>query len=192
MEQTKSLLRAGIKAEVQKRGREYSSTEGMEAIIHRVALWLIKDCDHDTPGLLLCGGIGNGKTTIIRAIQSLLSFIDYDQIVNGENRRVRLEIKDAREIVNLSRMDYHRYVQLRDCDFLGIDELGCEPLEANNYGNVTNPVIELLSYRYATQMPTLVTTNLGVKAIRETYGARIADRFNEMMTKIIVTDKSFR
>jgi DNA replication protein DnaC len=41
-------------------------------------------------------------------------------------------------------------------------------------------------------LPTIVTTNLSGKAIREKYGDRLADRFNEMMQVVTMPDINFR
>ena len=75
---------------------------------------------------------------------------------------------------------------------LGIDDLGTEPLEVLDYGNVLNPVVDLLMKRYDEQLFTLITTNLRPQEIREKYGERMADRFNEMMEKIIYKNVSYR
>ena len=75
---------------------------------------------------------------------------------------------------------------------LAIDDLGIEPAEVMDYGNILNPVIDLISYRYNEQLFTIVTTNLNPKQIRDKYGDRIADRFNEMMKKVIFENDSYR
>ena len=49
-----------------------------------------------------------------------------------------------------------------------------------------------MSYRYERMLPTIVTTNLSGKAIREKYGDRLADRFNEMMQVVTMPDINFR
>ena len=63
---------------------------------------------------------------------------------------------------------------------------------AMDYGNVINPVIDLLSQRYEDQKLTIITTNVTNLQIRKTYGDRIADRFNEMMKVVIFTNPSYR
>ena len=68
---------------------------------------------------------------------------------------------------------------------LGIDDLGTEPSEVLDYGNVYTPVIDLLTKRYEEQLFTVITTNLTPQQIREHYGDRIADRLNEMVKKIL-------
>ena len=82
---------------------------------------------------------------------------------------------------------HYRFQQM-----LAIDDLGKEPTEVLNFGNVVSPVVDLLEYRYNHQLFTVVTTNLTPKEIREKYGARIADRFNEMLEVIRFQDISYR
>ena len=55
-----------------------------------------------------------------------------------------------------------------------------------------NPAIDLLSARYTDQLFTVVTTNLTPKQIREHYGDRIADRFNEMFERIVFDNSTYR
>lgn len=61
---------------------------------------------------------------------------------------------------------------------LAIDDLGTEPVEVMDYGNIITPVINLLTKRYEAHLFTIVTTNLDPKEIHKRYGDRIADRLN--------------
>lgn len=75
---------------------------------------------------------------------------------------------------------------------LAIEDMGKEAIAKMDYGNVINPVIEVLEHRYNEQLYTIITTNLRKEEIKEKYGVRIADRFNEMMHVIIFSGESFR
>ena len=77
-------------------------------------------------------------------------------------------------------------------DVLCIDDVGLEPTEVLDFGNAINPVIEILEQRYRNQLFTFITTNLTPKQIREKYGDRIADRFNETMKCIVYENPTFR
>ena len=46
--------------------------------------------------------------------------------------------------------------------------------------------------RYDAMSPTVVTTNLTKAAIREIYGDRVADRFNEVFETIGYQERSYR
>lgn len=185
-EQMKDMLTACVMTEVAYRHQEYRANPEMDSYIEEAAQWLK---DGKTFGLLLCGVPGNGKTTLMRAIQSLFGILD---LKDDYNNHLGLVIVDAREIARINKDNYELYKIYCNKPMLGIDDLGLEPTEVLDYGNVLNPVIDLLSHRYNEQLFTVITTNLQPKQIREKYNDRIADRFNEMMTKIIFKNPSYR
>lgn len=150
-------------------------------------------------GIMLCGTCGNGKTTMVMALRDLIyecsnkGEFDYLKSAGGNNAyfEVYLRFEDARDILEIYK-DRKRYSELRSERLLAIDDLGKEPAEVLEYGNVTNPLIDLLEHRYLAQLFTAITTNLDGKQIREKYGGRIADRFNEMLEVIVFQDISYR
>lgn len=142
-------------------------------------------------GLALMGTPGNGKTIMARAIKAVIDTIAELAIINDRGGS-KAEMVTAKQLVRLYRTDFDRWEKLCIRPFLIIDDFGEEPVEVMDYGNVINPVIDLLSQRYDEQKLTILTTNVTNKQIRKTYGDRIADRFNEMMQVIIFTNKSFR
>ena len=99
---------------------------------------------------------------------------------------------DAKYIAYLCKNNYEAYRKLISVDMLGIDDLGTEPSEVLDYGNVYTPVIDLLTKRYEEQLFTVITTNLTPQQIREHYGDRIADRLNEMVKKIVFSNGTYR
>ena len=99
---------------------------------------------------------------------------------------------DAKYIAYLCENNYEAYRKLISTDMQGIDDLGTEPSEVLDYGNVYTPVIDLLTKRYEEQLFTVITTNLTPQKIREHYGDRIADRFNEMVKKIVFSNGTYR
>jgi DNA replication protein DnaC len=140
---------------------------------------------------------GNGKTTMVYALQNTINYLSdnhvFDSMYQYEDERnaVDLPIIDAREVVESSK-NYQGFVALKRKPFLAVEDIGREPTEVLEYGNVLNPVIDLLEYRYANQLFTVVSTNLTPKQVREKYGNRIADRFNEMMSVVIFGNNSYR
>ena len=82
--------------------------------------------------------------------------------------------------------------QVATTPLLAIDDLGKEPGEIITYGNIVTPMVDLIEQRYKMQLFTIATTNLLPKQIGEKYGARIADRFNEMFHKIVFSNQSYR
>lgn len=177
-EEVRILLTAAYRAEVASRNMKYQESEETNSAIKKMADALTTK-SHKT-GIVLCGTCGNGKTTLVRALQNLLIYLKYRNLTeNG------MPIMDAREVAN----------RMRECKtvpLLAIEDMGKEPTTKLDYGNILNPVIEVLEHRYNEQLFTVISTNLTAKEIKEKYGTRIADRFNEMMSVIIFTGKSFR
>lgn len=144
-------------------------------------------------GVMMCGTPGNGKTTLLYTLSAAI-----DDLINkghfaflSRDIRPGLCIVDAKDITEIAK-DLDELRRYRTFPLLAIDDLGKEPTEILDFGNVLNPVIDLLEYRYNRQLFTVVTTNLTPKEIREKYGARIADRFNEMLEVIRFNDISYR
>ena len=142
-------------------------------------------------GLTLMGLPGNGKSTMARAIAAVIDSIADLAIIN-ERSGSKAVMVTAKQLVRYYRTHPDQWENLCFKPFLIIDDFGEEPVEVVDYGNVINPVIDLLSQRYDEQKLTILTTNATNLQIRKTYGDRIADRFNEMMQVIIFTNKSFR
>ena len=142
-------------------------------------------------GLTLMGLPGNGKSTMARAIAAVIDSIADLAIIN-ERSGSKAVMVTAKQLVRYYRSDYERWEKLCIRPFLIIDDFGEEPVEVMDYGNVINPVIDLLSQRYDDQKLTILTTNVTNQNIRKTYGDRIADRFNEMFARVVFNEKSFR
>lgn len=183
LEGIKRLLNAAYAVEVDERGRKFEPSEEMNTIFSKVAEWL-HELKKD--GLLVCGLCGNGKTTLLRAIRTIYKTIS---VSDGYNGRVYVNIVSARDI---ARLNIEELKRLANENILAIDDLGTEPVEVMNFGNMIEPIKQLVEERYDKRMPTIISTNLEPKRIRELYGDRIADRFNEMMEKIVFTKPSYR
>ena len=98
----------------------------------------------------------------------------------------------ANEIAWKNKNDFSSWERIKTIPLLAIDDLGTEPREILDYGNVLNPIVDLLTKRYDEQLFTIFTTNLTLVQIREKYGDRIADRLNEMMDIIEFTNPTYR
>ena len=134
-------------------------------------------------GILLCGNCGNGKTTTMNAFLSVSKYL--------ATPGIDMESTSARRIIQIAK-DEEVMKAAKGIKVLCIDDIGLEPTEVLDYGNAINPVIEILEQRYQRQLFTFITTNLTPKQIREKYGDRIADRFNEMMKCIVYKNPTFR
>ena len=138
---------------------------------------------------MLCGIPGNGKTTLMNAISRVFRLFSFK---NAFEEDVYMRSVSAIDVANTAKTNYERYKKMCYEPMLAIDDFGEEPAEVLEYGNVLSPITELLSIRYKEQFLTVLTTNTAANKIRERYGARIADRFNEMMKVIIFTNPSYR
>lgn len=191
-EQASEALLAAMQAEVAFRHRMFVADDCVRGQVAQLAAWLTGDSPKF--GVLLCGDCGNGKSTMMKAFQQLLNALRIPNPTpsDGHSSYYGMHITDAKHIAHLCKSDYGAFLRLAKTDMLGIDDLGTEPREVMDYGNVLCPVIDLLTKRYEEQLFTFVTTNLKPKEIRERYGERIADRLNEMMLKVVFSNTTFR
>ena len=187
-EQAYACLLAATENEVAFRHRTFYSNEHLEKQLNEMAHWLTSPSSHF--GIMLCGGCGNGKSTMLKAFQQLLNSLHIPKPDNDGTYGI--QIVDAKYIAHLCKNNHEAYRKLISVDMLGIDDLGTEPAEVMDYGNVYTPVIDLLTKRYEEQLFTIITTNLTPQQIREHYGDRIADRLNEMVKKIVFSNGTYR
>ena len=144
-------------------------------------------------GVLLCGTCGNGKTTLVYAFQKTINYLEGRGFFKEwkEFYDVGLMMVDARELLQISR-NIKEFQEIRGRSMLAIDDMGKEPAEVRDYGNITNPLVDLIEYRYQHQLFKVITTNLDPGQIRDKYGSRVADRFREMLHVIVFQDISYR
>ena len=202
--QVYTMIYQACRVEVTHRHRIFCDTQEYRKHLWDIALWLTsKD---STFGLFLCGGAGNGKTTILRALQNLIAYLRSDepysskQITKHEPGYIFIS---AKELVMLAkaynnptvenRAEVNRYKRLRSIEILAIDDLGQEPKESIHYGDFVTAAMDIISFRYEEQLCTLISSNLSAAEIATYYDERIADRFREMMCIInFSNEKSFR
>lgn len=187
VDEAEQYIRGAFEAQVELRGGKVQYDEMTERNLRLVAETLAGD-SHKF-GLLLAGTCGNGKTTTLRAVQYVVKLMNNTRYRNGE--RIGNRLLEAKEIAKLSDKDGQLTVY-KTVPVLFLDDLGREPTEVLKYGNVSSPITELLEYRYNQRLTTIVTTNLEPSEVRQKYGDRIADRFNEMFALVSYTGVSYR
>ncbi len=148
-------------------------------------------------GLMLTGFYGNGKTTLMRAICSLINWL-FDSACS--NTRKSISIVNAKSIskIAIEKDSRDAFENLYNEELLAIDEVGEEPAEIINYGMVYTPIRDLLEERYVKQKFTILATNLvqnehkEIFQISDHYGERVVDRLREMMKIVPFHNKSYR
>ncbi|MDE7025264.1 MAG: hypothetical protein K2O88_05215, partial [Paramuribaculum sp.] len=142
--QVADLLMGAVMSQVRRRRMSFVDNESLRNQIRQMAEWLTTDdckcC------CMLCGMYGNGKSTLVKALQQLVNYLDIKDENDGQ--RWGFRILDAKEIAWMCREDRKAWNELRHVKMLAIDDLGTEPVEVMDYGNRQNPVIDLLYKRY--------------------------------------------
>ena len=190
-EQAVQLMIAAYEAEVEFRHGTCRLDENTTKAINSLAECLTKQSPKF--GLMFCGTCGNGKTTMLFALRSAISYLARAGYIQTDNstESSSLLVVDAKDIVSYAR-EPNEMKKLAARRMLAIEDLGKEAAEVLDYGNVINPAVDLLEKRYDNQLFTVIPTNLRARETREKYGDRIADRFNEMLGVIIFKGNSYR
>ena len=186
-------MEAFYQEEVRLTDMPYMRNDALLESLAKVGLWL--ESPHSTFGLMLSGNPGNGKTTVLKTMQRIISLSGQKDPVNqdyyGGRSDAYLKIIKAYNIAELAKEE-NSFRSIKKFGLLAIDDLGTEQLDIVSYGNVSSPIVDLLYERYDNRLFTIISTNLLNRSIRERYGERMADRFNEMMTCVTFPDISFR
>lgn len=154
--------------------------------IAKAAQWLT---DGTKPGLMLYGTVGNGKTTLVRAIQEMIRLL-HNSAISSKSKGLRFIT--AMELAKLAKDKPEDFDRIIRSELLAIDDVGTEPETVRHYGNVITPITDALFYRYEQQLFTVCTTNLDMESLRERYDERIYDRMIEMFNRIAYTNESYR
>lgn len=143
-------------------------------------------------GLLMVGGVGVGKTTLMQFFKRNQKFsyriiscrdVENDFAANGEDSLGKFSYNV--EIAVNSNPFGHREIGF--C----FDDIGTES-NGKHYGKEKNVMAEIILNRYDNQLPsycTHFTTNLSADEIKNQYGTRVTDRMKEMFN-IITFDKN--
>lgn len=172
-------------------------SDEMRKKMEMIAHWLCQK--EKRPGLLLYGNVGNGKTTMLKAICHVINSTCKPETYDNGRREQTLSgtsevisIFRAKEIIENYHENRTTYDLMCKVSLLAIDELGVEPIETKLYGNANEPLIDLLSLRYDKQLTTIISSNLTRNEIGERYGKRLDDRFEEMFSTVSFSWESFR
>lgn len=140
-------------------------------------------------GLLLVGGVGCGKTSMLTAVCRMMTRLHYSSL---STERKGFEFRTAYGVAVLQTQNPEEYERFKRAEWIAIDDIGQEPAEVQQFGNILNPIRDLLLYRYENDLLTIASTNQMPKALTTRYGERIGDRLREMMHVIQYKEASYR
>ena len=166
-------IAAGYAVEVEHRKSSFHLDDYTKDKISRVARWIMQPTKR---GLILMGGYGTGKSTMLRALKRVYSPC--------------FCLGDAQTV-----FDYYKTqggCKYLEDPYLLLDDLGEEPPKCLNYGEEAYPITRLLLYRYDRLLTTIIATNLDVKGLEKTYGGRLADRLYEQYQILPYEGESYR
>lgn len=186
----KNLIYGFYKREVEVRKRTFLFTAELRNNISRIGDFLTTEDNYY--GLFMPGTVGNGKTTMMRAIKDLFVYlIDKEKITYCEGDKYPTFLT-ARELAEISR-DKNSFRIVKNTKYLFIDDLGAEPVEISNYGNFVYPYIDVLEYRYDRLLPTFISSNFNASDLCNKYESeRVKDRMKEIFQIISFKEESFR
>lgn len=134
------------------------------------------------PNLILCGGVGTGKTLIGSALVCDLIRAGRVAIMSTVMTVIRDYRATWKNDCDYSEAQYIK--KMTKADLLVIDEVGVQ------YGSDSEKLFlfDVIDGRYQNQLPTILLSNLNVEGIRECIGARCLDRLREDGGKAIGFD----
>ena len=170
----KNKLITHYRALVAERGYELQSIPDKE--LGKIARWLTGAGKN---GIMLWGPYGTGKSTAMRAVKRMLNY-DYGRPV---------DMYTAKKLCERGTDDLSW--RASSC-LLIIDELGREENERKDYGNITEPLIDLICKRENLGYPTMIATNLTDDELKEKYKLYVYDRLTDYCNKIFFNRPSYR
>lgn len=194
--QVSQMLTECYKSVVRRRGQNPIIDTNTQGVIQRISRWLTKN--DKKIGLLLYGSVGNGKTTMAKAICELIGVL-YG--TSNSSTNIAVKQTSALDLANLCTSQTNllkaddaeeRFDRLKNAQMLYIDDLGTEPATVRSWGNSIQPLVDIIYHRYDNQLFTILTTNQDDAMLLKTYDIRVADRIREMFDKLPFTHQSYR
>ena len=184
----KVYLLAAYQAEVERRHKVFERNEHFDAQLNLIANYLTGGSKKF--GLMFCGLCGNGKTTWAKALQLLASGINLKNPI--KNLYYVFPLWNAKDLAMRSKGNYNDWRNILRYQLMIVDDLGTEPREVMEFGNVYTPLIDLIITRYEEQLYSIFTTNLTPAQLEEKYGKRIVDRLGDIVDIVVFENESYR
>ena len=182
-EDVRRYLKMHYEDRVKRSGMSMTWDQHSIDILDAVATWL--GTPHKT-GLLLFGGYGTGKTTMLSCLEDIFRWDYFDP---GHVRRYY-----PSEIIDILKSNQHPapMADFRKVPVMLIDEVGMEPVTSTIWGDRCAPVRDIIIARYDHSKTTVIATNLDADEFQAHYGERVMDRINQAYTKIYFGADSYR
>jgi hypothetical protein len=154
-------------------------------------------------GIILMGGVGTGKTLILKTFETLIRSFSY--YTRNETVKMGFKLLPTYKVVEMynssgtnifSNNQFHYLAR----NTVGLDDLGAEA-KGIHFGNSSNVIAELILRRYDyfiiqrsqnRTLTTLATTNLNRELLKEFYGSRVYSRMCEMFNFLVLDGKDHR
>lgn len=140
--------------------------------------------------LVLSGGNGCGKTTAASWLVAQDPVERYGAWGGAWPPHLHPRFLDVARLVRLPKFSDEAMEPVERCSLLAIDDLGME--YADEKGAFLSFLDGLLNARYASQLRTVLTTNLRADAFKARYQGRIADRIREVGRFVEIGGESLR
>ena len=155
----RELLTQSFKKMVYEQSGAKESDGGAGGFIAQMANWLSVDCVDRHRWVMMIGGVGNGKTSMLKAMHYLIYWLRDRGGRYREAVRHSYCYMTAQELCELYRNDRAEFNDVKNRRLFFLDDIGTEPQMQMDYGNEQHPVKDFL-YRYNRQLPLIMTTNL--------------------------------
>ena len=177
-------------------GREFLLDENNETIIKGLCCYFTGNAYAAnygldlSKGILLLGGVGCGKTTIMKAFSS--NQHQSYKVISARQLGYEFSEHGFKSITQYSRTENIAVNPFGQAEIgLCIDDLGTDE-ERKHYGEKVNALAEIILNRYDNlqRTQTHITSNLNATMIESIYGQRIRSRMREMFNAISFNAKA--
>ena len=169
-------------------------------IIRKLFVYMIRDKNlmaeeglDSRKGIMLCGPIGVGKTSLMHLLRLILP--ESKSYMIKACRDISFEFhRDGYDVIDrYSKKSLKFNHGIKKKQTICFDDLGAEQ-NLKHFGNECNVLSEILLSRYdlfiSDHLMTHITTNLNATEIEKQYGVRVRSRLREMMNVVSFPDEA--
>lgn len=135
-EQTKDMLLAAYQAEVEYRCRHFTTCEEFESQREQIARFLTGNSEKF--GLFFSGMCGNGKTTWLKAIRTLINSLNLRHPQTNSSYSVSLW--NARELAYRCKDEYQEWARIARLPILAIDDFAGQTRRKSSVSAIVLPL----------------------------------------------------